>query len=52
MVEFKNGRKKTGQLVIEGEELKIGARVKAVIRIIGIPGKEEIVNYGVKFKLI
>ena len=52
MVEFKNGKKKTGQLVLKGEELKIGAKVKAVIRIIETPDKEGIINYGVKFKVL
>ena len=52
IVKFKNGQKKTGQLVLEGKKPKINSKVKGIIRRIGTPGKEEIINYGVKFKLI
>ena len=52
VVEFKKGRRRAGQLVLEGKEPKIGARVKGVIRRVGQPGPEEVVRYGVKFKVI
>lgn len=52
VIEFKNKERKTGQLVLEGKKPKIGAKVRGVIRIINQPNKEEIINYGIKFKLI
>lgn len=52
VVEFKAGKRKIGQLVLEGKEPKIGAKVGVVIRRIGQPGLEEVINYGIKFKLI
>jgi uncharacterized OB-fold protein len=41
-----------GQLVLNGKKLKKGAKVKAVLRIIGSQNKKELINYGIKFKLI
>lgn len=52
VVELKNGQRRTGQLVLEGKEPKIGARVEGVVRRIGQPGPEEIIRYGIKFKVI
>lgn len=52
VVDFRNGRKKTGQLVREGGEPRIGAKVEAALRILGQPGPEEVINYGLKFRLI
>lgn len=52
VVEFKTGKRKIGQLVLEGKEPKIGAKVRAVIRRIGRPGQEEIIDYGIKFKVV
>ena len=52
IVQLNHGKKLVAQLVLDGKKPKIGVRVKAVLRIIGQPEKEEIINYGVKFKLI
>lgn len=51
VIELKNKRV-TAQLVIENKLPKIGDKVKAVLRIIGQPSKEGIINYGVKFKVL
>jgi uncharacterized OB-fold protein len=42
----------TSQLVVEGEKPAIGKQVKGILRIIGQAKNEEIINYGVKFKVI
>ena len=52
LVGFRNGKKKSGQLVLEGKEPQIGSKVKGIIRRIGVPNQKEIINYGIKFKLI
>lgn len=52
VVKLRNGQKKTGQLVLEGKKPKIGAPVKAIVRITNFPQPEEIINYGIKFKLV
>ena len=52
LVKLNNGQKKTSQLVLNGKKPRIGAKVKAIIRISGTPGKKDIINYGIKFKLI
>ncbi|HUV47145.1 MAG TPA: hypothetical protein VMW29_03355 [Candidatus Bathyarchaeia archaeon] len=52
IAEFRNGLKKTGQLVLEGKKPKIGGKVLGVIRRIGLQDKSGIINYGIKFKLL
>ncbi|MFC1711019.1 hypothetical protein ACFLZ1_00375 [Patescibacteria group bacterium] len=52
ILEFKNKEKKTGQLVLEGKMPKIGAKALAILRIVGIAKRNEIINYGIKFKLL
>lgn len=52
IVGFKNKEKKTAALVLEGKKARIGAQVKAVIRRIGEPGPEDIIHYGIKFKVV
>lgn len=52
IVEFKNKQRKTGQLILEAKEIYLGAKVKGVIRIIGEPEPEAIINYGIKFKIL
>lgn len=52
IIEFKNQDSRTGQFVLEGKKPKIGGQVKGIIRIIGQSGKNGIINYGIKFKLV
>ena len=52
VVELQPGKRKTGQLVLEGKKPRIGAKVIAVIRRISQPNLEEIIDYGIKFKVI
>jgi uncharacterized OB-fold protein len=52
VVEFSKREKRIAQLILEGKKPKIGGKVKGMIRIIGQPDKEGIINYGIKFKLI
>ena len=52
IIEFNHSQRKSGQLVLEGKKPKIGVKVMGIIRRIGIPDKEGIINYGIKFKLI
>ena len=52
IIEFPDGERQTSQLVLEGKEPKVGGKVIGIVRKIGQVGKEEIINYGVKFKLL
>lgn len=52
LIEFADGQKTAGQLVLDGKIPKIGAKVKGVLRIINKPEEKKIICYGVKFKLI
>ncbi len=52
IVDFGKQGKQTGQLVLEGKIPVRGGRVRAVLRIIGRQDSKELINYGVKFKLI
>jgi len=51
IIEMRGGKKLTAQLVLEGKKPEIGGKARGIIRRIGIPDKEEIINYGVKFKI-
>ena len=52
VIEFNGGEKKIGQLVLEGKEPKFGAEVLGVARKIKETNKEEVISYGVKFKIL
>jgi len=52
IIKFPGGGQITGQLVLEGQEPAIGKKAEGVLRIIGQAKDEEIINYGVKFKLV
>ena len=51
LVEFADGTKSFGELVdFDHKHLKIGTKVKSVLRIIGESTAEGVVNYGLKFR--
>lgn len=53
LVELQNKEKVIGQLVdFEGEKLSYGSEVKAVLRKVKETKEEDVIPYGVKFKLI
>jgi len=52
IIEFENGTKNTGQLVLEGKTPAVGATVKGVARKMRTVDEKEVINYGVKFKLV
>jgi len=52
IVDFGNGEKKTGQLIAEGKTPKIGAKVIGVVRKTRKANSEDVINYGVKFKIL
>jgi|GEM_PF-360631 len=53
LVEFADGTKSFGELVdFDQKHLKIGTKVKSVLRIIGESTAEGVVNYGLKFRPI
>ena len=53
MVEFEDGEKTYGQLVDTiSENIHAGAQVEGVLRKLQEPTKNEIITYGVKFRLI
>jgi len=52
IVEFPEGTNQIGQLILEGKEPKIGQAVIGVIRKTRQPNNEEVITYGVKFKLL
>lgn len=53
LVKFENGERAVGQLVDYHEkDLKIGEKVISVLRRVRKSGKEEVIPYGLKFKLI
>jgi len=53
VVELDNGKSRVGQLVdYKKADLKMGAKVEAVLRRVREPDLEGIIPYGIKFKLI
>jgi uncharacterized OB-fold protein len=53
LVELEDKKKYVGQLIDYDESnLKIGQKVKAVLRKTRNVGQEDVIPYGVKFKLI
>lgn len=53
LVEFEDGEKAFGQLVeVEKKEIKIGMPVISILRKVRKVGEEDVLPYGVKFKLI
>lgn len=53
LVELENKEKVVGQLVdFEGEKLEIGKKVKTILRKVKEVKEEDIIPYGIKFKLI
>jgi uncharacterized OB-fold protein len=52
LVKLKNGEKIFGQLMdTKLEEIKIGQKVKSVLRKLQKPNNQEIISYGIKFIL-
>ncbi len=52
LVELENGQKAFGEVVnVSRNEVKTGAKVKSVLRRIGKPQQDSVINYGLKFKL-
>jgi len=52
IIEFEDGTRTTGQLVLEGEKPKIGEKVRGIVRKIKKENDQEVISYGVKFKLV
>lgn len=52
VVKFKNGKKTTAQLVVEGENPKVGRIVVGVMRRLQVADEKSVIEYGVKFKLL
>ena len=52
IIEFEDGKRKAGQLVLEGKMPKVGEMVKGIARKIKKTDSQEVINYGVKFKLL
>ena len=52
IIEFDDGVRKTGQLVLEGKMPQVGVSVKGVIRKTRKVEPQEVISYGVKFKLL
>ena len=52
IVEFGKGERKIGQLILEGKKPTIGRKIIGVVRKIKETNEQEVINYGVKFKLI
>jgi len=52
IIEFEDGTRNMGQLVLEGKTPKVGATVKGVARKMRAVNVKEVINYGVKFKLL
>jgi len=52
IIEFEDGKRKTGQLILEGKIPKIGLEVIGVVRKMKKTDNQEVINYGVKFKLV
>ncbi len=50
LIELENGEKVYGQIV-DAQEVKIGQQVESVLRIIRKGNDEDIIEYGMKFKL-
>ena len=51
IIELENGVKITGEVIGREEDIKIGARVKAVFRKIFEDGKSGIIHYGLKWEV-
>jgi hypothetical protein len=51
IIKFSNGKKVTAQLV-DGKKIKVGSKVVGVLRRIRTAEKDEVVEYGIKYKLI
>ena len=52
IVEFEEKKRKIGQLILEGKKPSVGGKVIGVARKLKKANKEEIISYGVKFKLL
>jgi hypothetical protein len=53
LVELEDGQKVFGQIVdARPEQIKSGAKVVSVLRRIGKPKPDSVINYGLKFKLL
>lgn len=53
LIELEDGRKIFGQLVdIKPEQIQTGAQVLSVLRRIGKPKPDSVINYGLKFRLV
>lgn len=51
IIKFKNGEKQTLEIV-DGKDLKIGAKVKTVLRRINQASPEGVIHYGIKAKTL
>lgn len=49
LIELKNGQRVTSQ-IIEAKRLKIGQRMKVVLRNLNPQEKKDVIHYGLKFK--
>ena len=52
IVKFSNSKKRVGQLVLNGQEPKVKDKVRGVLRRVGLPSTDGIINYGIKFQII
>ena len=53
LVELADGQKVFGQVVdVSPEQVKIGAKVVSILRRIGKPKPDSVINYGLKFRLL